>query len=264
MDDLRTKFGDRLFEKRHRRGYNHYEAHKIIRERNYFASMMVEEGYADAMISGLTRKYADTIRPGLEIIGTSKKGRKVSSMYMMLTKKGPLFFADTTIISNPTVDELVDITFLTAQTVRSFNIEPKVALLSYSNFGSSDEEEPRIVREAMKKINALNPDFIVDGEIQANFAFSSEALKENYPFSKLVNNPPNVLIFPNLSAANIAYKLLQSMNTAEAVGPILMGMNKPVHILQLGSSVREILNMVTIATIDAQQREKIKKEALVS
>jgi malate dehydrogenase (oxaloacetate-decarboxylating)(NADP+) len=174
-------------------------------------------------------------------------------MYLMLTKQGPIFFADTTIIPEPTAEELVDITKLTAAAVRKgFNIEPRVALLSYSNFGSNDGHEPRTVRKAMEMLRSENLDFVVDGEIQANIAFNTAALKENYPFSDLVNGAPNVLIFPSLSSANIAYKLLQVMGSSEAIGPILLGMKKPVHILQLGSSVREVVNMINIATIDAQ------------
>ncbi|MBT33470.1 MAG: NADP-dependent malic enzyme [Thalassobius sp.] len=254
--ELREKYANSFFAKRQRRGYNWFEAQERIKGRNYFGTMMVDQGDADALISGISRNYANTIRPALEIIGTYAPGKKVSSMYLMITKKGPLFFADTTIIPNPTAEELVDITKLTAAAVKDkFDIEPRVALLSYSNFGSSDDDEPRRMRKAVEILKETEPDLIVEGEIQANFAFNQEALKENYPFSDLIDNSANVFIFPNLSAANIAYKLLQVMGTAEAVGPILLGMNKPVHILQMGSSVREVLNMISIANIDAQNRE---------
>ncbi|UZR94957.1 NADP-dependent malic enzyme [Chondrinema litorale] len=254
--ELIAKYAKSFFNKRKRRGYNWFEAQEKIKGRNYFGTMMVDQGDADALISGISRNYANTIRPALEVIGTYAPGKKVSSMYLMITKKGPLFFADTTIIPNPTEEELVDITKLTAAAVKDkFDIEPRVALLSYSNFGSSDDDEPRRMRKAVEILKETEPDLIVEGEIQANFAFNQEALKENYPFSDLIDNSANVFIFPNLSAANIAYKLLQVMGTAEAVGPILLGMNKPVHILQMGSSVREVLNMISIANIDAQNRE---------
>ncbi|TLX72628.1 NADP-dependent malic enzyme [Labilibacter sediminis] len=245
-----------FFEKRQRRGYNLYEAHNAMGKRNYFGCMMVEMGEADAIISGISRKYVNTIKPALQIIGTDKPGRKVSSMYLMLTKRGPLFFTDTTMIPNPSSEELVDIAYQAATTVQKMmNIEPKVAFLAYSNFGSSDDAEPKMVRNAAAMMKEKHPEIISDGEVQANFAFNQNELKENYPFSDLIDNEPNVLVFPTLTSANIAYKLLQVMKSAEAIGPIVLGMKKPVHILQLGSSVREVLNMITIATIDAQIRE---------
>ncbi|WP_020526990.1 NADP-dependent malic enzyme [Flexithrix dorotheae] len=247
------KYAEILFKKRQRRGYNLYEAQIRMRMKNYFGAMMVDQGEADALISGITRNYADTIKPALEIIGTYQTGKKVSSMYLMLTKKGPVFFADTTIIPKPTVEELVDITRLTAESVKKgFNIEPRIAMLSYSNFGTSDDDEVRTVRKAVEILRKEDPELVVDGEIQANIAFNKQALQDNYPFCDLVNGEPNILIFPNLSAANISYKLMQTLGNAEAIGPILLGMKKPVHILQLGSSVREVVNMITIATIDAQ------------
>jgi len=248
-------FGELFFQKRKRRGFTLYEANKIMRERNYYGAMMVETGQADAMISGLTRKYADTIKPSLRIIGTQEDVKKVAGMYIMITKKGPIFFADTTINLNPTTDDLVEITLLTAKTIQQFNVKPRIALLSYSNFGSSEEEGATKVRDAVAILHNKYPGLIVDGELQANFAFNTQLLKDNFPFSELVNGGANTLIFPNLESGNIAYKLLQEMGTAEAIGPVLLGMNKPVHILQLGSSVREIVNMVTIAVVDAQSRK---------
>jgi len=248
-------FAQQFFEKRHRRGYNLYEAREQMKSRNYFGAMMVETGEADAMISGISRKYSDVLRPALEIIGTYEQGKKVSSMYLMLTQKGPIFFADTTIIPDPTPEELAEIAKLTVNAVQSmFNIKPKVAFLSYSNFGASDAREPRTVRRAVEIAQQAMPDIVVDGEIQANFAFNKVALQEHFPFTKLMEEAPNVLIFPNLSSSNISYKLLQAMGNAEAIGPIILGMKKPVHVLQLGSSVREIVHMINIATIDAQER----------
>ena len=256
-------FGEILFEKRARRGYTLYEAKKLMHERNYYGAMMVETGQADALISGLTRKYADTIKPALRIIGTQAEVRKVAGMYIMVTKKGPVFFADTTININPTVEDLVEITLLTAKAVQQFNIKPRIALLSFSNFGSSEDNESLRVRKAVEILHKDYPSLIVDGELQANFAFNAQLMRENFPFSELAQQPANTLIFPNLHAGNIAYKLMQEMGSAEAIGPVLLGMKKPVHILQLGSSVREIVNMVTIAVVDAQSRKAEKSFELV-
>lgn len=253
-DDRRNAFGDLLFKKRQRRGFTLYEARKVMKERNHFGSMMVETGAADAMISGLTRKYADPIRPALQIIGVQEGVKRVAGMYIMNTKQGPFFFADTTMNVNPTVQDLVDITVLTANSVKQFNITPRIALLSYSNFGSAEGEVPNKMREATEILHKNYPGMIVDGEMQANFALNDELMSEQFPFSDLADKKVNTLIFPNLAAGNIAYKLLQEMGGAEAIGPVLIGMKKPVHILQLGSSVREIVNMVTIAVIDAQNK----------
>lgn len=248
----RDKFGALFFWKRNRRGYNMYEARKIMRERTYFGCMMVETGEADAFISGLTRQYPNTLRPALEIIGMEEGAGRAAGMYIMLSKKGPLFFADTTVNFNPTEDELVDITTLTARAVENLNIKPRIAMLSYSNFGSSTSPEAILVRNAVAKIKHKHPEMIIDGEMQAGIAFNKDLLRENYPFSDLVNESPNTLIFPNLAAGNIAYHLLQEVGGAEAVGPILLGLKKPVHVLQLGSSVRQIVNMVAIAVVEAQ------------
>ncbi len=250
----RQHYGGLFFEKRKRRGYNQYEARKIMRERTYFGLMMVETGEADALISGLTRRYQDTLRPALEIIGLAPGVKRVAGMYIMLTKRGPLFFADTTVNFNPTEDELIDITLQTARAVESINIKPRIAMLSYSNYGSSASPEAIAVRNAVARIRDLHPDLIIDGEVQAGIAFDKELLAENYPFSPLVAEAPNVLIFPNLAAGNIAYHLLHAVGGAEAIGPILLGMKKPVHVLQLGSTVRQIVNMVAIAVVDAQRK----------
>jgi malate dehydrogenase (oxaloacetate-decarboxylating)(NADP+) len=254
-EERRVKFGDIFFNKRKRRGFTLYEARKIMRERNHFGAMMVETGVADAMISGLTRKYSDPISAALQIIGVQEDTSRVAGMYILNTKRGPFFFADTTMNVNPSAQDLVDITVLTAKSVKEFNITPRIALLSYSNFGSSDGEVPNKMREATEILHKNYPGMIVDGEMQANFALNKDLLKEQFPFSELVDKKVNTLIFPNLSSGNIAYKLMQELGGAEAIGPILIGMKKPVHILQLGSSVREIVNMVTIAVVDAQSRK---------
>jgi malate dehydrogenase (oxaloacetate-decarboxylating)(NADP+) len=253
-----NRFGELFFAKRNRRGFTLYEAKKIMRNRNYYGAMMVEEGEADVLISGLTRKYSDTIKPSLQIIGTDEGVHKVAGMYIMITKKGPVFFADTTINVDPTTEDLVEITLLTAKAVKQFNVVPKIALLSFSNFGASDDTRTTKVSKAVSILREKHPDLCVDGEMQANFALNTQLLQDNFPFSELLPGGANTLIFPSLDAGNIAYKLLQEMGAAEAIGPVLLGMKKPVHILQLGSSVREIVNMVTIAVVDTQSRQKAK------
>lgn len=256
-EEKRNYFGDLFFEKRKRRGFTLFEARKTMLERNYYGAMMVETGEADAMISGLTRKYPDTIRPSLQIIGVQKEIGMVAGMYIMVTKRGPVFFADTTINTNPTAEQLVKIVLLTANAVRLMNIVPRIALLSYSNFGSVDNADTRILREAIAILHRDYPDLIVDGEVQANIALNKELMEEQFPFSPLKTGNVNTLIFPNLASGNIAYKLMQEMGTAEAIGPVLLGLNKSVHVLQLGSSVREIVNMVTLAVADAQVKNNV-------
>lgn len=253
-EERREEFANVLFDKRKRRGYTFYEAKKIMRERNYFGAAMVESGQADVMISGLTRNYPDTIKPALQVIGTDDEVSKIAGMYVIITKHGPLFLADATVNYNPTAEGLAEITVLVAKAVERFRLKPRVAMLSYSNFGSSDSDEAIKVRNAVSILHRDHPDLVVDGEVQANFAMNKKKMKEMFPFSKLAGKEANVLIFPNLSAGNIAYKMIQEMGVGETIGPILLGMNKPVHILQIGSSVREIVNMVTIAVADAQTR----------
>jgi malate dehydrogenase (oxaloacetate-decarboxylating)(NADP+) len=248
----RERFAKWFFEKRERRGFNLYEARKIMRDRNYFGCMLVEMGEADALISGLTRKYPDTIRPALQIIGMQQGVKKVAGMYITLTKQGPLFLADTTVNFNPTAEELCDITLITAKQVQQFNVTPRIAMLSYSNFGSSPTPEAMLVRDAVQMVKKRAPQLVVDGEIQASLAFNAEIIRDNFPFSDLVDGGVNTLIFPNLSAGNIAYNLLMEVAAFDTIGPVLMGLNKPVHILQLGSTVRQIVNMVAVAVVDAQ------------
>ncbi len=250
------KYADALFQKRQRRGITLFEAQKLMRDRNYFGASMVEFGEADAMISGLTKNYVSTIKPALQVIGTEAGVNRVAGMYMMMTQKGPVFFGDTTVNVDPTAEELVDLTLLLEKSVRKFNIQPRIALLSYSNFGSNEGVVPEKVRKAVKILHDQHPQIVVDGDMQGNFAMNNSLLKENFPFSSLVDAPANTLVFPNLESGNIAYKLLQELGGAEAVGPILLGLKKPVHIVQLGSSVREIVNMVTIAVLDVQGKEE--------
>ncbi|MBK8712440.1 MAG: NADP-dependent malic enzyme [Niastella sp.] len=266
-EDLRRQFGDIFFEKRRRKGVNKYESYKLMKDRNHFGCMMVEIGIADCMISGLSRNYPEAIRPALQIIGTEPGVKKIAGMYLLFTKKGPLFLADTTINFNPTAEELAEITLLVAKEVRYFNLEPRIAMLSYSNFGSSNSPEANLVRRAREIVKQKEPDLKCDGEIQGLLAFDKEILKENYPFSELVNEDVNVLIFPNLSSGNIAYNLLHTIGGADSIGPVILGLNKPVHVLQLGSSIRSIYNMAVIAVVDAQVKsqsdapEEVKKNS---
>ena len=255
-EEKRNQYGELFLGKMGRRGFNAYEAKKIMKDRNHYGCMMVECGDADAMISGLTKNYPDTIRPAIEIIGMEEGVSKIAGMYMMLTKKGPIFLADTTVNFNPTAEELAEITLLAAKEIRQFNITPRIAMLSYSNFGSSNSPEAKLVAKARKIIKEKAPALIVDGEMQASLAFNKELMQENYPFSELADQDVNTLIFPNLSAGNIAYNLMKELGTADAVGPILLGLKKPVHILQLGSSIRSIVNMAAIAVVDAQLKSK--------
>ena len=247
-----NEFAEFIYNKRQRKGVSLNDAKKMLRDRNYFGSCMVEFGYADTMISGMTKNYSQAIRPALELIG-AREDVKVASMYMMLTEKGPIFLGDTTVNLNPTSEELVDITLQINDTIKKFNITPRIALLGYSNFGSNKGITPSKVQKAVNYLHQNHTDIIVDGELQANFAVNRQKLESNYPFSKLAGTHANTLIFPNLESANISYKLLQELGNIEAVGPILIGMKKPIHLLQLDSSIREIVNMVTIAVIDAQQ-----------
>ena len=248
----RDEYGDILWEKRKRKGLTQFEARKLMRERNYFGSMMVETGEADAFISGISRNYRTTIKSALEVIGKLDDVKKVAGMYIMNTKKGTLFLADTTINTNPTVEELVDMSEMIAKTVKKFNIIPRLALLSYSNFGSTRTAGSSKMSKATVLLKERNPNLIVDGEIQADFALDVEKTAGIFPFSVLAEEQANTLIFPNLESGNLAYKLIQEVAEADSIGPVLVGMKKPVHILQLGCTVREIINMVTLSVVDAQ------------
>ncbi|GAC1441839.1 MAG: NADP-dependent malic enzyme [Sediminibacterium sp.] len=263
MEGKREFYGELFFRKRQRKGYNRYESLKVMKDRNHFGCMMVETGDADAMLSGLTKNYAEAIRPALQIIGTEEGVKKIAGMYLLLTKKGPLFLADTTVNFNPTAEELADITMMVAREVRNFNLTPRIAMLSYSNFGSSDSPEARLVAEATRILKQRNPSLIVDGEIQGSMAFNQEILRDNYPFSELVGEAVNVLMFPNLTAGNVTYNLLKEVGGADAIGPILLGLKKPVHVLQLGSTVRSIVNMALVAVVDAQLKCRMDTNEVV-
>ena len=250
----RDAFAEILYQKRQRRGISLHEAKKLMRDRHYFAPMMVEMGEADAMISGLTKNYPSTIRPALQILGKEENTSVVAGMYIMLSKKGTLFFADCTVNPVPGVDELVDISKLAYHAVKKFNRNPRMALLSYSNFGSASGDVPSKMAAVREKLKKEFPYMVVDGEIQANIALNQKLLQENFPFSELNGDPVNTFIFPSLSSGNITYKMLQELGASEAIGPVLLGLKKSAHVLQLGSSIREIVNMVTIAVVDAQAK----------
>jgi malate dehydrogenase (oxaloacetate-decarboxylating)(NADP+) len=253
-ESKRYAFADIFFMKRQRKGITLYEARKLMFERNYFAPMMVEMGEADAMISGLTKNYPTSIKPALQILGKEEGTKNVAGMYIMLSKKGTLFFSDTTVNRYPSAEDLVDITYSTYKAVKKLNIEPRIALLSYSNFGSADGEVPQKMNLVRKMLKERYPFMVVDGDIQANIALNQKMLSNNFPFSELNGEPVNTLIFPSLSSGNISYKILQELGSSEAIGPVLLGLKKSAHVLQLGSSVREIVNMVTIAAVDAQSK----------
>jgi malate dehydrogenase (oxaloacetate-decarboxylating)(NADP+) len=253
-EERRTMFGKEFFQRRKRKGLTEFEAVKLMRERNHFGAMMVDMGLADAMITGLTRSYRSTVKPLLQIIGLEKDVKTVAGMYILNTKRGPMFLADTTVNLNPNASQIAEITINVAKTIRKLKVQPKIALLSYSNFGSSPGPDAEKMAEAVAILHAEHPHLIVDGEIQANFALNSDLLLEKFPFSTLANKEVNTLIFPNLSAGNISYKLLQQMTDSDAVGPILIGMRKSIHVVQLGATVREIINIVKVAVIDAQNK----------
>ncbi len=250
----RQIYGKSFFEKRKRKGVTEYEAIQLMRERNHFGAMMVEMGDADAMISGLTRNYRDVVRPAIQVVGLQKDVNTVAGVYILNTKRGPIFLADTTINMNPTACQIAEITNNVAKTLRKFKVIPKIALLSYSNFGSAPGEDSEKMAEAIKILHDNYPTLVVDGEVQANFALNNELMNEKFSFSQLANKEVNTLIFPNLSSGNIAYKLLQEMTDSDAIGPILVGLRKSIHVLQMGSSVREIVNMVKVAVVDAQTK----------
>ena len=255
-EEIRKSFAGLIWQKRQRKGITMEEAYELTFNRNYYGIMMVDTGLADAMISGVTSHYGDVMSPALKLIGPKPNTNHISSMYVVMTKKGPFFFADTTVNLDPEVQTLIETTLLTAEEVRKFNIEPVIAMVSYSNFGSvKSSEHTRTldrVRQTIKFLQQNHPELIVDGEIQMNFALNKELRSQKFPFTRLENRDVNTIIFPNLTSGNIAFKMMQEIGGAEVVGPILMGMKKPIHVVPIECSVREIVNMTTIAVVDAQ------------
>jgi malate dehydrogenase (oxaloacetate-decarboxylating)(NADP+) len=254
----RDHYAKKYWEKTRRKGKTLLEAKKWMRERNYFAAMMVNEGDADALITGYSRSYPTVLKPMLELIGMAKGVTRVAATNLMMTERGPMFLSDTSININPTARELAVIARMTSRTVKLFGMEPITAMMSYSNFGSSNHETAQKVAQAVSYLHKYYPDLVVDGELQMDFALNSKLLSENFPFSKLAGKKVNTLVFPNLDAANISYKMLKELNKSESIGPILMGMNKAVHVLQLGAKVEEMVNMAAVAVVDAQQKETME------
>ena len=254
--ERKNRYAKAYWEKRKRQGVTVYSAEKKMRERNYFAAMMVNVGDADALITGYSRNYPSVVKPMLELIGMAEGVNRVATTNVMMTQRGPMFLSDTAININPSAKDLAKIARMTSRITKMFGIEPVTAMISYSNFGSSDHPDSEKVREAVAYLHKAYPEMVVDGEVQSDFALNSKLLQDIFPFSKLAGRKVNTLIFPNLDAANITYKLLKELNKAESIGPIMLGMAKPVHILQLGSSVDEIVNMAAISVIDAQEQEK--------
>ena len=260
--ERKNKYAEVYWKKRKRNGVTLFYAEKIMRERNYFAAMMINEGDADALVTGFSRSYPSVVKPMLELIGLAPGATRIATTNVMMTKRGPMFLSDTSININPSANDLTRIAQMTAKVVRMFGMEPVMAMTSYSNFGSSKNQTATKVREAVEYLHKRHPSLLVDGELQTDFALNSEMLQDIFPFSKLAGKKVNTLIFPNLESANITYKLLKELNKADSIGPIMMGMRKPVHILQLDASVDEIVNMTAIAVIDAQQKGKIVQERL--
>jgi malate dehydrogenase (oxaloacetate-decarboxylating)(NADP+) len=251
----RSQFADLFWEKRRRKGMTLLEAQKWMRERNYFAAMMVNEGLADALVTGYTRSYPTVAKPMIDLIGKIKGIKKVAATNLMLTERGPLFLSDTAMIINPNAKELAEIARMTHKTMKLFGLVPNLAMVSFSNFGSSNSESARKMRDAVSYLHRFYPEVTIDGELQADFALNAEMRNDKFPFTKLQKKKVNGLIYPNLEAANISYKLIKELHMAESIGPIIMGLNKPAHLIQLGASVDEIVNMVCIAVVDAQGRK---------
>ncbi|KAA1245134.1 NADP-dependent malic enzyme [Aquimarina sp. RZ0] len=262
--DRKNRYAEKYWKDNSRKGITLYGAQRVMRERNYFAAMMVNEGDADALLSGYSRSYPSVLKPMLDLVGLAKGATRIATMNLMMTDKGPLFISDTSINIEPTAKELAKIAQMTAKTVEMFGVDPVVAMISYANFGSSKHPNASKVKEAVAYLHRYYPDLMVDGELQMDFALNKEMRKDKFPFSKLNGRKVNTLVFPNLDSANSTYKMLKELNDSESIGPIMMGMKKPVHILQLGASVEEIVNMAAIAVIDAQEKEKREKELYTS
>ena len=259
-EERRNRYATTYWETRKRKGTTYLDAQKWMRERNYFAAMMVNKGEADALVTGYSRSYPSNVKPMMELIEKAPGVTRIATTNMMMTKRGPIFLADTAINPNPTADDLAKIALMTAKTVRMFGMEPVIAMVSFSNFGSSDNESALKIRKAVAFLHENYPDLIVDGEVQSDFALNPELISSKFPFSKIANKKVNTLVFPNLDAANITYKLLKELNKVMSIGPIMLGLDKPVHIFQLGASVEEMVNMAAVAVVDAQEKERRSKQ----
>jgi len=255
----REEYANLLWQERNRNGLTSIEANKMMRERNYFASMMVKQGDADALVTGYSRSYPTVIKPILEVLDRSIGIKKVATTNMMLTDRGPLFLSDTAINPDPTAEEIADIAVMLDRTMKMFGEKPAIALASYSNFGSSKTASAIKMNKATKILHQMHPEMVVDGEIQADFALNPSMLKEKFPFSRLADKKVNALVFANLDAANITYKLMKELNKATSIGPIIMGLEQPAHIFQLGARVEEMVNMAAVAVVDAQEKMRKKQ-----
>ncbi|EAR02223.1 NADP-dependent malic enzyme [Maribacter sp. HTCC2170] len=258
--EKRNQYAKRYWQGTKRNGVTLYGAKTKMRERNYYAAMMVFADDADGMISGYSRAFPTVIKPVFEVIGRAKGVKRAATVNIMNTERGPLLLADTSINIDPSAEELAEIAVMTGNLAEAFGFEPVMAMLSYANFGSSAHPNAKKVTRAVEILHETHPDLIVDGEIQTDFALNMELHQSNFPFSKLAGKKVNTFIFPNLESANITYKLLKELNKSDSIGPIMLGLRKPVHILQLGADVDEMVNMTAVAVIDAQVREKRKKE----
>ena len=258
--ERRSSFAKSYWLARLRKGITLYDAEKLMLERNYFAAMLVNENQADAMLTGYSRAYPTVVKPILELIPKAPGVSKVATTNLMMTKRGPMFLADTAINPNPTAEEIAKIAVMADKAVRMFGMEPVTALLSYANFGSADQSSPTKMSEAVKMLHEQYPEMVVDGEIQIDFALNDQMLKNKFPFSKLVDKQVNTLIFPNLDSANITYKMLKELNKATSIGPIILGLDRAVHVFQLGASVDEMVNMTAVAVVDAQVRDSRKRK----
>ncbi len=254
--ERRDYFAVKYWETRQRKGISLHQAKKLMRERNYFAAMMVNEGEADSLITGYSRAYPTVVKPMIELIGKAKGVTRIAATNLMLTNQGPIFLADTTININPSAKDLAKISQMTYKIAKMFGMKPNIAMLSFSNFGSSNSESSKKIQDAVSYIHRHFPNVNIDGELQADFALNREMLAKEFPFSKLNGKKVNVLIFPNLESANITYKLLKQIDGSESVGPIILGFKKPAHIIQLGASVDEMVNMSAVAVVDAQQKQR--------
>jgi len=255
----REKYGKKYWEMRKRKGVTYFRAVNKMKERNLFAAMMIYNGDADALISGYSRSYPVTVKPIFEVIGRSPGVNKVATTNLMITSKGPLFLSDTSINIDPSSKDLAIIAKMTSDTVKMFGLEPNIAMVSYSNFGSSNHPMVLKVNEAVNYLHRNFPKLNVDGPVQSDFALNKKMLKEKFSFSKLSGKNVNTLIFPNLDSANTNYKVIKELDNALSIGPIMMGMSKAVHVIQLGASVEEMVNMSAVAVVDAQKKSKIKK-----
>lgn len=254
--ERRDRFAQTYWLKRQRSGITLIDAQKLMRERNYFAAMMVNEAEADALVTGYSRSYPNVAKPMLELIGKESNVDRIAATNIMMTKRGPIFMSDTALNVDPTSNELAEIALMTAKTMKMFGIEPNIAMLSYSNYGSAKFESSQKVAQAVAYLHKENPELTVDGEIQVDFALNPVMLKNKFPFSKLVDKKVNGLVFPNLDSANISYKIIKELEGVESVGPIVMGLKKPAHIIQLGATVDEIVSVVCVAVVDAQEKQK--------